>query len=176
MLSYPFWKSHSPFCALFYIAPVLVCEYTYVYRQEHNVWDDGMFISPSFFAVFYQRYITRRQRVWLWACPHAKKNCSLTTSKLLWIWMSPLFLGSVLLPLQNTRFSSCFLWSYINEVLFSLSFCSFVCDVSCIQLYFISMTRYTEVLLKCKRDGLLGLLRYLLQGDNISPHRVSHSV
>lgn len=52
------------------------------------------------------------------------------------------------------------------KFLFPLSFCSFVCDVSCIQRYFISMTRYTEVLPKCERDRLL---RYLWKTDNICP-------
>lgn len=52
------------------------------------------------------------------------------------------------------------------KFLFPLSFCSLECDVSCIQWYFISMTRYTEVLPKCESDRLL---RYLLQADNIFP-------
>lgn len=112
----------------------------------------------------------KEQRVWLWACPHTKENCILTTSKLLWIWMSPVFLESVLFPTasKNCIFKLLAMkltkWSFYSTVLLQLCMCN---CVNCTQWDFISMTKYTEVLLKHKRDALL---RNLLQGSSISPH------
>lgn len=57
-------------------------------------------------------------------------------------------------------------WSFYSTVLLQLCICN---CVYCTQREFISMTRYTEVLLKHKREGLL---KNLLQGSSISPHSV----
>lgn len=95
-----------------------------------------MLISSSFFAVFCSSYITKSQRVWLWACLHTNKNCILTTSKLLWIWMSPVFFWReyCFLLLQKIAFSSCWLWSSLSEVFIRLPFYSFVYAIVSIAL------------------------------------------
>lgn len=113
VLSQPFRKLFSPgIFALFYITLIIVCIYICTQaRTQCMEWWDVHF--SQFLHIILLELHYKEQRVWLWACPHTKENCILTTSKLLWIWMSPVFFWRVycFLLLQKIAFSSCWLWS-----------------------------------------------------------------